>query len=105
MPTTSAHPQEFKQCRSLGHEWKHFGAELHGDRICQRSRCTDCKTTREKWISRAGFLLGTRYLYPDGYSLHGEDRLPNHEWRSLYVETLFAPTGPNDKGGRKKVAA
>lgn len=86
-------PDVYKQCRSLGHEWRHIGgAELHGDRICKTSRCVDCGMTRSKWISRAGFLLGTRYVAPEGYSQHGEDRLPNHEWRSLYVETLFGPT-------------
>lgn len=79
----------YKQCRSLGHEWKHFGAELHGDRICQKSKCTDCGMEREKWISRAGWLLGNRYTPPDGYARHGDDRLAPQEWRTMYVQSLF----------------
>lgn len=87
----------FKQCRSLGHEWKHLGAENHGDRVCQHSRCSDCGTQREKWIARSGMLLPSRYIYPDGYSQHGEERLPQHEWRSLYVAALFPTESSNGK--------
>lgn len=85
----------YQQCRALGHSWKHLGrAERRdsGDRVGVMSRCSNCKTTRTKWIGRQGQLLGSVYDYPDGYSLHGEERLPNHEWRSLLVHSLF----PND---------
>lgn len=97
----------FKQCRSLGHEWKHAtGAELHGDRVVKRSTCADCGMVREKSISRLGYLMGTRYYPPDGYARHGEERLANHEWRSMYVASLFGPPKKNGakRRTRKKVA-
>lgn len=84
-------PLVFQQCRSLGHEWRHQDHEIHDGLIVKRSVCMDCGMERLKSISRAGYLMGTRYHAPDGYSMHGEDRLANHEWRSMYVETLFAP--------------
>jgi hypothetical protein len=92
-----APPVVFQQCRSLGHEWRHMDHEIHNSEIVKRSVCADCGMQRFKRISRAGYLMPTRYIPPEGYSQHGDDRLPNHEWRSLYVESLFAPHSTNGK--------
>lgn len=89
MPKTA---NVFAQCRSLGHEWKHApGVERHPWGIVQRSVCTDCGTERLKSIGRRGDLQGTRYAYPDGYSQHGDERLPLAEWRSLFVVSFLEP--------------
>lgn len=93
-------PTAFAQCRTLGHEWRHKGAvseSQDGVRIPigitfgtvgLRSMCSDCKTERIKWVSRSGEVV-TRYRYPDGYSLHGDDRLSPQRWRSVFVSRLF----------------
>jgi hypothetical protein len=57
-----------------------------------RSQCADCKTDRVKWITRSGEVI-TRYHHPDGYSLHGEDRLSGQQWRSSFVTKVFAEYG------------
>jgi len=93
-------PEIFAQCRSLGHEWRHRGpvTEDHEEvrrphgivwgTVGLRSQCADCKTDRIKWITRSGEVI-TRYTYPDGYSLHGDDRLSSQQWRSQFVTRLF----------------
>jgi hypothetical protein len=90
-------PHRFAQCRAMGHEWRHKGPVGKDDKRPFNmyeaaglvSICPDCKTRRVKWITRSGEVI-TRYEYPDGYSLHGEDRLTTKEWRSSFVVTLFS---------------
>jgi len=57
-----------------------------------RSQCADCKTDRVKWVTRSG-EVHTRYEYPDGYSMHGEDRLSPKEWRHNFVVRIFDEVG------------
>lgn len=96
-----ADPLRFAQCRSLGHEWRHKGT-VHDENkaplgvsfgtVGLRSQCADCKTDRVKWVTRSG-EVHTRYDYPDGYSLHGDDRMSPQQWRSNFVERVFAEAG------------
>jgi hypothetical protein len=100
--TTSNSAAEFAECRSLGHSWKHRGTigidsdhkqfrrplGLDTGMIGYHSRCLVCKTDRIKWITRSGEVL-SRYVHPDGYSLHGEDRLSSKEWRHTFVAHVF----------------
>lgn len=95
-------PHRFAQCRAMGHEWRHKGPVGKDDKRPLNlyeaaglvSICPDCKTRRIKWITRSGEVI-SRYEHPDGYSLHGDDRLTTKEWRSSFVVTLFntAETG------------
>ena len=92
----------FAECRSLGHEW-HKGSPIaigedaegfrrpYGDAnmVGIPSHCVNCGTDRMRWIGRSGEAV-TRYVYPDGYSRHGEEVLSAREWRQEYVATLFA---------------
>ena len=57
-----------------------------------QSQCSECKTWRTKWVTRSGEVL-TRYEYPDGYSLHGDDRLTPQQWRSSFVVRIFDELG------------
>ena len=100
--TSTGTAAEFAECRSLGHSWKHrkkigmddktsgfsrpFGYDT--GMIGYQSQCTVCKTFRVKWITRSGEVL-SRYQHPDGYSLHGEDRLSSQEWRRTFVAHVF----------------
>ena len=96
-----ADPHRFAQCRAMGHEWRHKGTagpdasaplKMYGAAGLV-SVCADCKTRRTKWITRSGEVI-TRYEHPDGYSLHGDDRLSTKQWRSSFVTTLFNATQP-----------
>lgn len=93
---------EYVECHSLGHQWKHrglIGIDDEGDHrrpfggsfgmVGYRSQCTNCKTTRIKWITRSGEIVN-RYEYPDGYSRRGDDRLSHHEWRETFAVSLFS---------------
>lgn len=53
--------------------------------VGHRSICADCKTERIKWVTRSGFLGFTRYYHPEGYSLSGDDRLSNDQWRRTWL--------------------
>ena len=91
-----ANPLLYAQCRAMGHEWRHRGHVGADERrpfnlyesVGLVSQCADCKTRRVKWITRSGEVM-TRYEYPDGYSLHGDDRLTTQQWRSQFVVRLF----------------
>lgn len=96
-----ADPLRFAQCRSLGHEWRHKGVVQDANRaphgvtfgtVGLRSQCADCKTDRVKWVTRSG-EVHTRYEYPDGYSLHGDDRMSPQQWRSSFVTKVFDEVG------------
>ena len=97
-----ADPLRFAQCRSLGHEWRHKGVVTDEDTkrpfgaqfgtVGLRSQCADCKTERTRWITRSG-EVHTRYEYPDGYSLHGDDRMSPQQWRSNFVTRVFDEVG------------
>lgn len=91
----------FAACRSMGHEWHHqkpigvddespFRAPFGGTTgmVGIPSTCTQCGTERMRWVTRSGESL-MRYLHPDGYSTHGEERLTAMEWRKNYVATIF----------------
>ena len=95
-------PRVFAQCRSLGHEWRHAsGREVHTWGVVLRSVCSDCGTERVKDITSRGELGRTRYTYPEGYSQHGDERLPLQEWRSLFVVSFMDPEPPT-KTKRKR---
>ena len=94
---------KFAQCRSLGHEWKHKGKYGSDDPapdgiprpfgwrtgcIGIRSQCVACKMDRMKWITRSGEVMN-RYVPPEGYSMHGDERLSPQSWRRTYVATIF----------------
>lgn len=114
-------PNLYAKCRSLGHEWHHerepitdadtkrpFAARERS--VGYRSTCPDCTTERIKWITRSG-AIENRYTYPDGYSLHGDDRLSAQEWRTQFVANLFeqfeqaVDAAPRRTTNRKRTAA
>lgn len=93
----------------MGHEWHHntpigtddaanmtdnpktpFRAPFGGSygMVGIPSVCKQCGTERMRWISRSGEMI-VRYMHPDGYAQHGEERLSTTQWRVTYVSTIF----------------
>jgi hypothetical protein len=72
------------------------------DSIGYRSECSNCATTKIKWMSRHGYETITRYHHPDGYSRRGEEALTNEEWRQQWMVSLLGDLG---KPTRKRVSA
>src|SRR5262245_4429389 len=110
------HGLQWAQCRmaALGHEWHHVGPitddselgykvpiSLPANSIGYRSQCSNCSTTKVKWMSRRGFESVTRYYHPDGYSRQGEEALSPQEWREQWFLTLL---GPEEPKARKRAA-
>lgn len=102
-PTNQASgPERFAECRSMGHEWHHLPAIGSDDEQDQwsvpfggsfgmiglPSTCRNCKTRRMRWVSRSGESF-MRYLHPEGYETHGEERRSATEWRRHFVGTIF----------------
>ena len=95
-------PERFAECRSMGHEWNHLPAIGSDDpqstwsvpfggsygMIGLPSTCRNCKTRRMRWVTRSGESL-MRYLHPEGYETHGEERKSATEWRRTFVATIF----------------
>lgn len=91
----------FAMCRAMGHSWHHnkpvgsdddsgFRAPFGGltGMIGYPSTCGNCGTRRMRWITRSGESF-VRYLHPEGYAKHGEERLSPVEWRRQFVATVF----------------
>ena len=70
---------------------------MHGWGVVFVSVCADCGTQRTKELERRGGLGRTRYTYPDGYSQHGDERLPLAEWRSLFVVSFLPDNKPRKR--------
>lgn len=52
------------------------------------SICTNCGKERIRWITRSGETI-PRYIDPEGYARHGEERLTAAEWRQTFVASVF----------------
>ena len=94
-PPEAEQALRYAQCRSLGHEWKHRGFVGDNDErrpfgiqagmVGYRSVCADCKMERIKWVTRSGYLGFTRYYPPPSYSLTGDSKLTNQQWRRTWL--------------------
>jgi hypothetical protein len=79
-------PAEYLLCRdrSISHPWDiitdfHFEPDRYGrQRLVRTSRCERCGTVKHEHFDHEGpgeYLVKTytRYIYPDGYSIVGDD--------------------------------
>jgi hypothetical protein len=98
-------------CRDFGHAWRPYTAHWIPQRQQYQEglRCTRCKTVRLRLISDSGELLANRYVYADGYLVHGVGRLTGTDRDALRVaalQTVLAMVGDDapKRGGSKRKA-
>lgn len=77
-------------CRDFGHMWKPFQARRIPQRQQweERLRCERCATVRVRLLSNTGAQLGSAYLYPDGYTMHGYGRLSGTDRDAVRLASL-----------------
>lgn len=56
-------------CRELGHPWGAYVASVDRAAKCfeRTLRCGRCGTLKVQTLSYSGHILGSHYIYPDGY--------------------------------------
>lgn len=78
-------PTNFIECRTLMHAWKYTTVLEHTNEDGSKSytqgmQCLRCRTDKYQDLDKFGHIIGTRYVYPDGYlmsegvALNVEDR-------------------------------
>lgn len=78
-------------CRELGHPWGAYTATF--DRavgVFERTlRCPRCETRKVQSLNRSGHILGSHYVYPDGYLMEkGLGRIAGDGRDALRLEAL-----------------
>lgn len=82
-------PEEFLQCREMGHRWLPFQATENPDSSFERVlRCPRCKTRKEQQISSRGVILSTQYKHPEGYLHAGLGRIAGDGRGLLRLESI-----------------
>lgn len=96
---TQEWPKEFWKCRDLGHGWTWDGkSQFDGDGFEWRTlQCRDCPTTKRQMMLGTGEVAKPRYAYPDGYILHGDERLSRRQIRAIVFRSA--------RGGHRKLKA
>jgi hypothetical protein len=85
-------PQEFIECRDLGHIWQPFRAWWDSSEREYRRvlRCTRCDAERTQGLSSAGLVLSGHYSYADGYSKpEGTGYFDRTERAALRLESVL----------------
>lgn len=56
-------------CRDMGHTWQPFTASFDTSMSCYLRvlRCRRCRTERHQSLSMRGAIIGSNYVYPEGY--------------------------------------
>jgi hypothetical protein len=97
----------FVRCRTYNHAWDEFfpidlEAPWYGWRLSLR--CVRCGTERHDNIAfGTGEMMGRRYIYPEDYQLHGEDKKDRTVFREELFESLRAQLEThNGLGGNSK---
>lgn len=79
------------QCRELGHNWRPWVARYDTEHNAYERalRCTRCRTERWETIGLSGAKLGSRYVYPEGYTApDGMGRIVGEGRDALRLESL-----------------
>jgi hypothetical protein len=88
---------QYAECRAEGHQWRHRKGFVGSDDkrrpfgltsgvVGRLSVCSDCKMERIRWFTRSGQIFcPPRYYRPEGYSLTGDAKLTNVEWRRTWL--------------------
>jgi len=81
------YPEGFLSCRDTGHTWAPREAAWLADGTIERVlACSQCDAQRVQVLDANGYLVGSRYLYSEGYSLVGIGRLDTGD-RALLRKT------------------
>lgn len=98
-------PDDFLQCRDIGHTWRPAGARITSESTYERSmRCGRCKAERMQTLSATGAILGGGYHYEDGYlAPRNSGRMTTDRRDGLRLESVLRVLG-HDEIDRKKVA-
>jgi hypothetical protein len=92
----SSYPEEWLDCRSLGHAWARKGVfAVRGKRPVVRVRvlqCARCGTRRKDRIDSAGVKIGTYYYnHPEGYRLKKMKRVEFTREQIRRVDVIIVP--------------
>lgn len=90
-------------CREMGHNWRPWVARYDEEHNSYERalRCTRCRTERWEDIGLSGAKLGTRYVYPDGYTAPaGMGRIVGEGRDSLRLESVTRAITTVDAGKR-----
>lgn len=84
-------PEEFLQCREMGHNWRPHSAKwVPQYHVYERSmRCSRCATERHQVLSDVGHVLSGGYHYPEGYAHKGFGRITGDGRDRLRLESIF----------------
>lgn len=79
-------------CRDFGHTWRPYTAEWVAQHRHYRETlmCARCRTARLRLLNEWGGLLANRYVYEEGYLIHGLGRLTGDDRDSLRLAGLQA---------------
>lgn len=83
---------EYIQCRDFGHAWQsHFARYKPSVREYEsQQKCIRCGTIRVRDLDHRGALLGTHYLYVEGYTIKGMGRLLGSDKDHLRLNSIKA---------------
>jgi hypothetical protein len=83
--------EEMIECRDLQHSWRKWATHwLPKDREYERQlKCLRCSTIRVQRLSERGLLLGSSYLYVEGYLVKGMGRLSADDKGTLRLASIL----------------
>lgn len=96
-------PDEFLQCRELGHNMLPFGIPgMYRDGGFQRVlRCNRCKTERHFEIDNRGLVVSSSYDHPDGYLMAGLGRIVGEGRGVLRLASIARERGKDKNAARR----
>jgi hypothetical protein len=83
-----SYPDEYLECRQMGHQWHRVGYFESGGLVKRRITCQRCDTDRTDRWERDGLRRSPSYSYPQEYRLQGF----NPPAQALRVETMRRAT-------------
>lgn len=104
-PTVNDIPDDFMECRDVGHSWKPFdgGCDKRKRLYHRTHRCRGCRTYRTQILSWKGEILTSSYTYAKDYLFKGSGRYDQelrgkvrvHNTRE-FIEQHSEPSEPSE---------
>lgn len=72
---------EHLMCRDTGirHQWEPHNAAKNGTGFVEMLLCGRCGAEKERYITRTGSIVKTKFSYPEGYVRQGGGRITKDE--------------------------
>ncbi len=88
-PSIDDIPDDYLLCRDLGHAWAPHDVKVSrkAGEIHRVLKCRNCPTERTQILSTSGFIVRSRYEYPEGYVLPGIGRLSSDDRAHIRVSS------------------